>query len=80
AEAALRVRRRLLVQHGPAHLVAALTATLDALGRTGSRPFGAGKGGAVARLLGRDRAERLVLAYYRQFDRSAYRALQDNFW
>jgi glycosyltransferase involved in cell wall biosynthesis len=76
AAAALRVRRRLRVQRVRPDLVAALTAVLGDLARAGfPAPLG-GKESLLARVVGREFADRLVLAYYRRFDRPTYRELQ----
>ena len=80
AVAALRVRRRLRVQGGQAELIASVTAMLDSLGRAGFRPLHEGKGAVLTRLVGREWADRLLLAYYRRFDKPAYRALQHGHW
>ncbi len=74
--AALRVRRRLRVRRVRPDLIAALTATLDALARAGFPPPLGRKESVLARLVGRECADRLLLAYYRRFDRSMYRSLQ----
>ena len=74
--AALRVRRRLRVQRVRPDLGAALTAVLDALARAGFPPPLGRKESVLARLVGREFADRLLLAYYRRFDRSMYRSLR----
>lgn len=75
AAAALRVRRRLRVQRVRPDLIAALTAMLDDLAHDGfPAPLG-GKESLLARVVGREWADRLMLAYYRNFDRPAYREL-----
>jgi glycosyltransferase involved in cell wall biosynthesis len=76
AAAALRVRRRLRVQRVRPDLEAALTALLDELSKAGFRaPFGR-KESVLVRLVGREWADRLLLAYYRRFDRATYSTLQ----
>jgi hypothetical protein len=50
---------------------------LDELARAGFRPPLGGKESLLARLLGRDREDRIVLAYYLSFDRPMYRTLQE---
>ena len=61
-------------------LIAALTAMLDDLARAGFRPPLGTKESVLARLVGREWADRLVLAYYRRFDKPAYRVLQHGHW
>lgn len=79
ADAALRVRRRLRVQGGRADQVAAVSAMLESLAGAGFHPRLQGKEALLARLLGRDRTDRLVLAWYRRFDRPMYDFLQRGF-
>lgn len=75
ATAAQRVRRRLRAQRIRPDLIAALTDVLAALARAGfPAPLG-GKESLLARVVGREWADRLLLAYYRRFDRPAYREL-----
>jgi len=76
ATAALRVRRRLRVQHGRPDLIAAVSELLADLARAGFPPPLGRKESVLARLVGRECADRLLLAYYRRFDRSMYRSLQ----
>jgi glycosyltransferase involved in cell wall biosynthesis len=76
AAAALRVRRRLRVQRVRPDLEHALTALLDELSQAGFRvPFGR-KESILVRCVGREWADRLLLAYYRRFDHTMYSTLQ----
>jgi glycosyltransferase involved in cell wall biosynthesis len=77
AAAAFRVRRRLRVQRVRPDLIDTLTAMLHELTRAGFCPPLGGKESVLARLVGREWADRLMLAYYRRFDRPMYRTLQE---
>lgn len=76
AAAAYRVRRRLRVQRARPELVDSLTRMLEELARAGFHPPLGGKESVLAQLVGREWADRAMLAYYRCFDRPMYRWLQ----
>lgn len=72
ATAAHRVRRRLRAQRLFPELERDLTRALGDLAAAGARPALGRKEAVLARLVGRERADRLVLAYYRRFDPLMY--------
>ncbi len=76
ALAALRVRRRLIAQNIYPESVPALSEMIGDLARRGFRPPLKGKEAILARLIGRERADRLMLAYYRRFDKPMFEFYQ----
>ncbi|MDB5311374.1 MAG: hypothetical protein JWO38_5576 [Gemmataceae bacterium] len=77
--AARRVRRRCWAQVARPDLVERLTAALRGLAARGFRPAAGGKEAVLSRVIGPDRAELLLLGYYRRFDRAVYRHYQEGY-
>jgi hypothetical protein len=76
AGAALRVRRRLRAQNLRPDSITALTEMLRALAQRGFYPPLKGKEAVLSRLVGRERADHLMLAYYRRFDKPMFEFYQ----